>query len=613
MAVEELGGYRLVEKLGSGGMGVVYLGMDANNNPVAVKVLHPSIASDETARMRLAREVRTLRRIHHPRIAAVLDAELDAEKPFIVTEFVDGLTLSDDVKQNGPFAEDELVHFGHALLDALTAVHNAGVIHRDLKPANVMIMDGEPMVIDFGIAQAADEVKVTVTGLVMGTPGYLSPEIVDGGQSDEKTDWWGWAATMAFAATGHNPFGSGSIEAVIARVASGRANLDGAPARFVPLLRACLDPKPDRRPTGPMILDALVEIESGAMPSLGRATPVPPVPVPPPHLGDTMVAPPVGGQFGEQYGQQFGEQLGHHSQDRYSPVGLLGSPRPATPTTELPPHVIQPPPQTVPGYGTPGFGSGPGQGGMPPGGQPGQGYDHGFGSGPGQAGMPLGGQTEIPPEQVGYGPMPAGGPEPLLPPLPGARRLAALSVLALSTFAIAVTPLGPFFVLVAVVGWQILARTAGTLVWGQRKRLVETGVATTSGMVARAPIALVTSTLMTGVNLLLPLIAALAVAVLMRIDVAQIVPRGYSEAVSLWSAAGAGALVMWFGPGSLNLRRGSRHVMAVVAGKKAFGHTIVTIGFFLLAFLAYLTILGGAATVWWPLETNPFEMVPQSN
>jgi predicted Ser/Thr protein kinase len=266
---QELGGYRLIEELGSGGMGVVYLGVDGGNNPVAVKVLHPHIANDETARKRLARETRTLRRIRHPRIAEVLDAELDSAQPFIITEFVDGQTLSDDVRDNGPFAEDELVHFGHALLDSLNAVHEAGVIHRDLKPANVMIMDGEPMVIDFGIAQVADEVRVTATGLVMGTPGYLSPEIADGKASSEKTDWWGWAATMAFAATGRNPYGTGPLEAVLGRVAMGKFDLDGAPKNFIPLIAACLDPKPERRPSGQMILDALVDIESGRMPQLG--------------------------------------------------------------------------------------------------------------------------------------------------------------------------------------------------------------------------------------------------------------------------------------------------------------------------------------------------------
>src|SRR5690606_26515892 len=100
----------------------------------------------------------------HPRIAAVLDADLEADHPYIVTEFVSGTTLLEDVRSGGPFSESELVHFGHALIDALEAVHAAGVVHRDLKPANVMISDGEPVVIDFGIAQAADEVTVTVTG-----------------------------------------------------------------------------------------------------------------------------------------------------------------------------------------------------------------------------------------------------------------------------------------------------------------------------------------------------------------------------------------------------------------------------------------------------------------
>jgi predicted Ser/Thr protein kinase len=270
-------------------MGVVYLGVDGGNSPVAVKVLHPHISSDDTARKRLARETRTLRRIKHPRIAEVLDAELESDRPFIVTEFVDGTTLSADVREHGPFQEDELVHFGHALLDALNAVHEAGVIHRDLKPANVMIMDGEPMVIDFGIAQVADEVKVTATGLVMGTPGYLSPEIADGKPSSEKTDWWGWAATMVFAATGRNPFGSGPLEAVLGRVAMGKADLEDVPQRFVPLLRACLEPKPERRPSGAMILQALVDIESGRVPELGGATRTQ-IPQANAHADETMIS-----------------------------------------------------------------------------------------------------------------------------------------------------------------------------------------------------------------------------------------------------------------------------------------------------------------------------------
>src|SRR5699024_8764694 len=138
----------------------------------------------------------------------------------------------------------------------------------DLKPANVMIMDGEPMVIDFGIAQVADEVRVTATGLVMGTPGYLSPEIADGKNSSEKTDWWGWAATMAFAATGRNPYGTGPLEAVLGRGAMGKFDLDGAPRHFVPLIGSCLAPKPERRSSRKIIPAAVVNIEAGRTPQV---------------------------------------------------------------------------------------------------------------------------------------------------------------------------------------------------------------------------------------------------------------------------------------------------------------------------------------------------------
>lgn len=584
MAVEQLGNYRLIEELGSGGMGVVYLAVDPNNKPVAVKVLHPSIANDQTARMRLAREVRTLRRIQHPRIAAVLDAELETDTPYVVTEFVDGLTLSDDVRENGPFAEDELVHFGHALLDALTAVHNAGVVHRDLKPANVMIMDGEPMVIDFGIAQAADEVKVTVTGLVMGTPGYLSPEIVDGKQSNEKTDWWGWAATMAFAATGHNPYGSGGIEAVIARVASGRANLQGVPERFVPLLRACLDPKPERRPSGQMILEALVEIESGQMPSLGGAVPAPP---PAPNLGDTMVggpaipAPPdanagFAGQPAFDNGPALpNNDLGAHSQDRHSAMGLMGSPRPGGHPVQqhVPPANIQPPPQD-------------------------------FTQQPAYASAPVGTSHPQYGSQNHYE-QPA-----VLGPPAWASKLSALTVLALVLLSIALTALAPMITLGVVIVWQVLARTVGTMVKSHRDRIMATGKASASGTVARTPVALLTAGLLTVVGLVLPLIAACAVALMMWLDVAGIVPRGYAEETALIAAASAGAVVMWFGPTSSNLRRGSRQIAAVAVGKSAVGHWCAISLASVLAILALLTVASGVGVTWWPVQDSPFELLP---
>src|SRR5699024_11726381 len=126
-----------------------------------------------------------------------------------------------------------------------------------------------PRLTDLRTGRGADKVRVSGPGLVMGTPGYRSRETADGKPPREKTGWWGWAATMVFTATGRNPFGSGPLEAVLGRVAMGRADLDEVPPRFVPLLRACLEPKPERRPSGAMILQALVDIESGRVPELG--------------------------------------------------------------------------------------------------------------------------------------------------------------------------------------------------------------------------------------------------------------------------------------------------------------------------------------------------------
>ncbi|GAA2092535.1 MULTISPECIES: serine/threonine-protein kinase [Brevibacterium] len=659
METEELGGYRLIEQLGSGGMGVVYLGVDGEGSPVAVKVLHPHISGDETARKRLAREVRTLRRIHHPRIAEVLDAELDSDRPFIVTEFVDGTTLSADVKANGPFAEDELVHFGHALLDALSAVHAAGVIHRDLKPANVMIMDGEPMVIDFGIAQVADEVKVTATGLVMGTPGYLSPEIADGKASSEKTDWWGWAATMVYAATGRNPYGSGPLEAVLGRVAMGKVDLEGVPAGFVPLLRACLEPKPERRPSGAMILQALVDIESGRVPELGGGTRAQ-IPQPgevggigeamgqprPTHpgahtghaaalggaAGGAAVAGPgafPGAQPGSQSHGAFpaggdaalpgrGAPQGHSGPGPYAGApGRPGGRASAASTQVYAPAVREPVPAP---QGSPPAGRGPAGYGPQHGGQ---GYAAGQGrsgerpygaltlnerdrlSDP-QGGLPAGGYPQA--QQGRFDPhygQPGGG----LSPRPGGGTWLLLGLNALG---VALAALGPFVVLVVAGIWQVLARTAGRLSAARRRRLAEYGPQGASGWssAAKAPGAVIGSLFTSVFSSLLPLIAAAAAAVLVRLDVLGIVPVGRSVEWSIWAAAGVFGLVLWLGPGSANLRRGSRALVAP-ATRTSGREWIWTGVLLLLAAIALGTVLGGAATLWWPLPQSPFDFLPQ--
>lgn len=258
-----LGPYRLVQQLGEGGMGVVHLALDRQGRAVAIKVLRPHVAHDPDARARLAREVDTLELIRHPNVAPVLDADLDGPRPYLVTKYVPGPPLDDYVAENGPLSGEALTRIAEGLASALEAIHAAGVVHRDLKPGNVLVLDGEPMLIDFGIAHAVDDIRLTMTGLVMGTPGYLAPEIVEGADVSEATDWWGWAATLAFAATGQPPYGRGPMEAVLARVARGEADLRGTDPDLQPLLRAALNPDPDARPSNAEVVEALRRYAAG--------------------------------------------------------------------------------------------------------------------------------------------------------------------------------------------------------------------------------------------------------------------------------------------------------------------------------------------------------------
>ena len=258
-----VGPYRLVQQLGEGGMGVVHLALDPSGRAVALKLLRPHIALDPEARTRLAREVDVLSRVRDPHVAPVLDADLDGDQPYIVTRYVPGPSLDEVVREHGPLTGADLHRLGRGLAGALDAIHAAGVIHRDLKPANVLLLDGDPVVIDFGIAHVADDVRITLTGLVMGTPGYLSPEVVEGGAVTEATDWWGWAATLAFAASGTPPFGRGPMDVVLNRVSRGEADLSGVDPRLAPLLYAALSPRPDERPHADEVVEALERYASG--------------------------------------------------------------------------------------------------------------------------------------------------------------------------------------------------------------------------------------------------------------------------------------------------------------------------------------------------------------
>lgn len=262
-----VGGYTLLSRLGGGAMGSVWRVKDDGGNIYAMKILRDSLSDDDarsqdrqesdTARERLRREAAALRKVDHPGVCQIEDMELDDSLAFIVTELIDGQNLREDVARNGRYVADDLERLAAKLIDAVEAVHRAGIIHRDIKPTNVMISRTGPVLVDFGIAMGAGESHVTRTGLVMGTPGFIAPEIIDGAESDEMTDWWSLAAVLAFAATGRPVFGSKPMMAVLERAAAGHADLSGLPPRTTAALRSALSPDRRKRCTPQELLHAI--------------------------------------------------------------------------------------------------------------------------------------------------------------------------------------------------------------------------------------------------------------------------------------------------------------------------------------------------------------------
>jgi predicted Ser/Thr protein kinase len=245
--------------VGTGGMGTVYEATDADGRLVALKLLHPGIAADPNNRERLHREVAILQKLHVDGVARVLDAELDLPEAFLVTEYVAGPTLAERVDGQGPLEPEELVDLTARLADILAEVHAAGVIHRDIKPGNVILGEHGPVLIDFGIAQEGEATRLTGTGLVIGTPGYVAPELILGGQPSGATDEWGLAAVVTYATTGRPPFGEGMYHVVLSRVTTGAVDLLGVPDNVADLLRAALAVDPALRPAPADLAAALAE------------------------------------------------------------------------------------------------------------------------------------------------------------------------------------------------------------------------------------------------------------------------------------------------------------------------------------------------------------------
>jgi serine/threonine protein kinase len=243
-----VGDYELLTRLGEGGMGVVHLARKPGGQRVALKVLRPHIVGDDEARRRLAREVSSLTRVKSRRVAEILDADPWGDIPYVATRYVPGLSLHDHTGEEGPIDGPDLVWFASCLAEALAAVHGVGVLHRDIKPSNILMEGRTPILIDFGLARVADDPRLTHTGWLLGTPGYLAPEILFGQDATTASDVHSWGATVAFAGTGRAPFGRGPSVAIMDRVRRGEHDLAGLDPRFGVSSRT---PSTPSRATGP--------------------------------------------------------------------------------------------------------------------------------------------------------------------------------------------------------------------------------------------------------------------------------------------------------------------------------------------------------------------------
>ncbi|MER6003713.1 serine/threonine-protein kinase [Nonomuraea angiospora] len=251
----QLGDYRIVGGLGEGGQGVVYLAERASGERVAIKVLHARLAGRSEARGRFLREVDAAMRVAAFCTARVLDVAVDGDRPYIVSEFVDGSSLEDSVREHGPRSGGALDRIAVSTATALVAIHRAGIVHRDFKPSNVLLGSDGPRVIDFGIARAID---MTATGGSVGTPAYMAPELIHGEPAQPASDVFSWAVTVGFAATGRPFFGQDTLPAVMYRILNAQPDLDGVPEPLRAVLSRCLAKAPPERPTAAEVLHLLL-------------------------------------------------------------------------------------------------------------------------------------------------------------------------------------------------------------------------------------------------------------------------------------------------------------------------------------------------------------------
>lgn len=549
-----IGPYRVISQLGEGGMGVVHLALDPHGKAVALKLLRPHVAHDRDARARLAREVDVLRRIEDPRVATVIDADLDGERPFLVTRYVPGPPLDDVVKENGPIRGEALLRLGRGLAEALDAIHSADVIHRDLKPGNVLLLDDDPVLIDFGIAHVADDVRITMTGLVMGTPGYLSPEVVEGAPVTVATDWWGWAATLAFAASGAPPFGRGPMDLVLSRVSRGEADLAGVDPRLAPLLHAALSPVPRERPDIDEVLDALERYATGQ-----PVTEALPAPV---------------------RGTQVLEQRPTARWDRPE-----AAPFPATPQLATQPSAPPPDQRWFRGEVDP--------------------QEQAWGEGDGIV------PWEDDPQASDWQAAWEGGPGEPDPRIARSQRTGTL--LAMLLMVVAAAAAFPVVAGVLAVVWSWAARTADRSVTSLVVRRYHHGRRRSDVPLAvvASPWHLVVGALATVVSALLPLVVGVCAVFSTALATVAVVGGSPQPDAALPLAVGAilTTLMAWWGPGGSGLRRGSRSIVRGVSRGPRSAQVLVAASLVVAAGCALWSLQHAGQPDWWPAQA-PSGLLP---
>jgi predicted Ser/Thr protein kinase len=559
-----LGPYRLLDRIGEGGMGVVYLARDAEHRSVAIKVLRPAVAGDPNARRRLAREVETMRLVRSPFVAEVIDTDVTGNRPYIVTQYVPGRTLDEVVCEEGPVQGAALARLACGLANALAAVHAAGVVHRDLKPGNVMMVHGQPVVIDFGIAQALDSSRLTMTGMFMGTPGYLSPEVIEGQQSSRASDVHAWGATVAFAATGRPPFGAGSYETIFFRIVNGSPDLTGVAGPMLPLLTAALGREPARRPSAEQLGAAAAALDPSTLMSSAAPGAGPEMAAAMTAAGTRMDGSPVrtpgpGAIAGA--GLAAGEKIGPGSTVAGFAGGMAGTPgtqpipagriRPGDYADVLPPVSYQPP----------GAGAGRGTGTLS--------------------------REDWPSER----PAAAGRSE-------GAqRRRYPLLVIATMVIAVGISVILPIAGTLGALAALVLLRAGALAQRGVDQRRTDGGARAANGLFAAAafPWFLIRSVLATLLK------APFALAVGAAAAVITIVAEPSADPLPRAVAYGAGALVAFYGlgPGSGKSRRQLNRIFAAIIGTRT-TEAVALIGLLALA-LATAAAAASSAPAYWPL------------